>query len=43
MSPAKSPLNSAQCSQLPITGTLMVIDDSAILSPVPDSRSSGNE
>ena len=41
--PGKSPPNSAQCSQVPITGMPNVIEDSAARSPVPDSRSSGSE
>ena len=43
MSPGKSPPNSAQCSQVPISGMPSVIDDSAARMPVPESRSSGSE
>ena len=39
----KSPPNSAQCNQVPITGMPSVIEDSAARSPMPDSRSSGSE
>ena len=39
----KSPLNSAQCSQVPITGIPMVIEESAARRPMPDRRSSGSE
>ncbi|COW59309.1 Uncharacterised protein [Mycobacterium tuberculosis] len=43
MVPGKSPPNSAQCSQVPITGIPSVIDESAARRPSPDSRSSGSE
>ena len=39
----KSPPNSAQCNQVPITGMPSVIDENAARSPMPDSRSSGSE
>ncbi len=43
ISPGKSPSNSAQCIQVPITGRPSVIDESAARIPMPDSRSSGSE
>ena len=43
MMPGKSPPNSAQCSQVPITGMPIVIDENAARRPVPESRSSGSE
>ena len=41
--PGKSPPNSSQCSQVPITGMPSVIDENAARRPVPESRSSGSE
>ncbi|SID01996.1 Uncharacterised protein [Mycobacteroides abscessus subsp. abscessus] len=43
MLPGKSPPNSAQCIQVPISGRPMVMPESAARIPVPESRSSGRE
>ncbi len=42
ISPGKSPPNSAQCSQVPITGMPRVIEENEARRPVPDSSSSGS-
>ena len=41
--PGNSPPNSAQCAQVPMTGTDSVMPESVARIPVPDSRSSGSE
>ncbi|SLJ83201.1 Uncharacterised protein [Mycobacteroides abscessus subsp. abscessus] len=41
MSPGNSPPNSSQCSQVPITGMLIVMPPNGDRRPVPESRSSG--